>query len=78
MSVFKKTGNKITRQQDAKQKKQSDARDELKAINEIAGKSDAEIVAYFNQQVNDLASAKAAIVVLARAVAALARDRGVV
>lgn len=60
----------------AKQSVQVAAAGEFKALTVLAGKTDAQIASWVQANVTDLASAKAAIAVLARAVGALARDRG--
>lgn len=63
---------------DYDKEKQDAALGEFKTLTVLAGKSDAQIQEWVNANVNDLMSAKAAITLLARAVGALARDRGVV
>ena len=49
------------------------AKTEFLGLNQLAGKTDAQILAYIDANVTDFASAKAAIRFLARAVGALAR-----
>lgn len=57
---------------------QQKALGEFRALTVLANKTDVQIGAWVDSNVTDLASAKAAIKLLARAVGALARDRGVV
>ena len=49
---------------------------EFEALTMLAGKTDAQIAKWATDNVSDLASVRAAIALLARAVGALARDRG--
>lgn len=78
MSNFSIVGKRVSRQPNDNQKKQFAAFGEIASLTAIARKTDAEITSYVTAQVTDLASAKTMLILLARAVAALIRDRGIV
>jgi len=57
--------------------RQSSAKKDYKLLTVLAGKNDAQIAVYVDDEVIDLASAKVLLRILARAVVALARGIGV-
>lgn len=61
-----------------KEAARANALNEFRTLTVLATKTDAGIQTYINANVTDLASAKTAILLLARAVGALARNQGVV